>query len=77
MRFERRPGQKEARWGLAGPFARRAGATADSERGAPPERPSSRVARAADDELAARVARIERDLAELREVVARLREVLD
>jgi hypothetical protein len=66
VRFDLRPGQKEARWNLGGEFAADAG----------PDTEEAAVAvtiEAGDDELAARVAALERDLTELRELVGRLR----
>ena len=78
VRFERRPGQKEARWGLSGPFA-----GGDEPVGSePPEAaPTPYVAPvrepAAADRLAARVDALEAELRELRAVVAQLRELLD
>ena len=70
VRFERRPGQKESRWGLDGPFLGEAGAQAPDDQA--PSEPAG-----ADVELGARVATLERSLEELREVVARLRELVE
>ena len=70
VRFERRPGQKESRWGLDGPFLGEAAAeVADDQRAT---EPASR-----DGDLDARVAHLERELDELRAVVARLRELVE
>lgn len=70
VRFERRPGQKESRWGLDGPFLGEA-ATEAPEDQRPPEPPNAEV------ELGARVAQLERAVDELRDVVARLRELVE
>jgi uncharacterized protein YceH (UPF0502 family) len=79
VRFERHPGQKEARLGLGGPFA--SGEEVDTE--------PAVVAAAAyvaapyvaaptsDGGLASRVDALEAELGELRTVVAQLRELLD
>jgi hypothetical protein len=65
VQLERRPGQKEARWGLGELFA---------EADAPAERPWAAEAPAAPaDDLLERIGAIERDLDELRSVVAQLR----
>jgi uncharacterized protein len=85
VRYERRPGQKEARWGLSGPFAP---ADADGSAPSPPEQPPRVSAPPAmgagatprqpvEDGLLARVEVVEAELRELREVVAQLRELLD
>jgi uncharacterized protein len=92
VRYERRPGQKEARWGLGEPFG---GAGADGDGQGPvtapaDEPPAYRPAEppaylpaepspvpAVADGLGSRVAAIEAELAELRGVVARLRDLLD
>jgi hypothetical protein len=70
VRFERRPGQKESRWGLDGPFLGEAAAAAPDDR--PPPEPAS-----GEVELGARVTHLERALDELREVVAQLRELVE
>lgn len=70
VRFERRPGQKEARWGLDGPFVGEAAAEAAGDQGA------TQPARG-DGDLDARVAHLERELDELRGVVAQLRELVE
>jgi uncharacterized protein len=82
VRFERRPGQKESRWGLDGPFA--GGGGGDDEVVAAPAvtpasvaTPSAQPTRVEDPEIPQRIAAIERDLAELRDVVARLRELVE
>jgi hypothetical protein len=67
VRFDRRPGQKEARWSLGGAFAAAEEQLDDAATVAGP------VARDADDDLESRVAALERDLDELRELVERLR----
>jgi len=88
VRFERRPGQKEARWGLGEVFGGSGEAPAVHEPEAyepvayePAARPAAwgePVAGAAlQDGLATRLTALEADVAELREVVARLRELLD
>ncbi len=70
VRFERRAGQKEARWGLDGPFLSEASADVPAvERRPEPA--------AGEGDLGARVARLERGLDELREVVAQLRELVE
>jgi uncharacterized protein YceH (UPF0502 family) len=76
VRFDRRPGQKEARWHLGGEFgappgsdmqARESAAARDEgDTGATDGRPAAA-------ELEARVAALERDLAALRALVAQLR----
>jgi uncharacterized protein len=78
VRFDRRPGQKEARWSLGEAFA-----------GAPAQAPLVAPAPEATDDAAPppsepdggdvelRLAAIERDLAELRSVVAQLRTLID
>ena len=76
VRFERRPGQKEARWGLAGVFA--SGDEPIVE--APP--PAPYVPAAVDEGprrpgVEARVEALESELRELRAVVAQLRELLE
>ncbi len=65
VRAERRPGQKEARWALDGPLA---GEAAEDD-----ERPPSRD----EGDTGDRVTRLEHELRELREVVARLRELVE
>ncbi len=84
VRFERRPGQKEARWHLGAAFGDPAETDArlgESPAGAreassiaptatPPRDPAGRPA----DELEARVSALEHDLAALRALVARLRD---
>jgi hypothetical protein len=66
VRFDRRPGQKEARWSLGEEFA--AAEQPDGATAAP-----APLALAADDDLESRVAALERDLGQLRELVERLR----
>jgi uncharacterized protein YceH (UPF0502 family) len=82
VRFERRPGQKEARWHLGAAFGDpaetdgRLGASPAAEASsidataAPPRGATDREA----DELEARVGALERDLAALRALVAQLRD---
>ena len=85
VRYERRPGQKEARWGLGEPFGGGAdededgsGAWAAAAEEPPAYRPAeSPTAFAATDGLASRVAAIEAELGELRGAVARLRNLLE
>ena len=88
VRYERRPGQKEARWGLGEVFGGAAveppRATADSrEPGVqrpsepPPATAGAEPSRPARAGLARRVESLEAELAELRDVVERLRELLD
>jgi uncharacterized protein len=80
VRFERRLGQKEARWGLSGAFA-----SGDEAGGAEPpaapapsyELPTPAREPAHDGALEARVGALESELRELRGVVAQLRELLD
>ena len=73
VRFDRRPGQKEARWHLGGEFG---SSSATAPRGsAPPvdaDRPGG-VETAVASELEVRVAALERDLDTLRGLVAELR----
>jgi uncharacterized protein len=79
VRFDRRPGQKEARWNLGASFGVAGGSTADSA--APPvppgaEAPAWQRSGAADGAsvaLEARVAALELELEALRTVVAQLR----
>ena len=77
VRFERRPGQKEARWHLGDDFAN--DTTPDARNTNSPASSgewAETVARPASDpaaELEMRVASLERDLSELRSLVARLR----
>ena len=66
VRFDRRPGQKEARWSLGEEFA-----GAERPGGATPA--AAPVAPADEDDLAPRVTALERDLDPLRELVERLR----
>jgi len=66
VRFDRRPGQKEARWSLGEEFA-----GAERPEGAAPA--AAPVAPADEDDLASRVTALERDLDALRELVERLR----
>jgi uncharacterized protein YceH (UPF0502 family) len=82
VRFDRRPGQKEARWNLGASFGgfgepAVAGAGADDRLGLPRESPvaeASTVAAPADEsELEMRVAILERELDALRSLVVRLR----
>ena len=70
MRFERRPGQKESRWGLDGPLL-------GEEQGRAPEEQVPLEPAGAEVGLGARVANLERSLEDLREVVARLRELVE
>jgi hypothetical protein len=80
VRFERRPGQKEARWSLGSGFG-----VLDTTDAATPERqggPPAATALAsspgvADDELETRVATLERELRALRDLVAQLRARVD
>ncbi len=76
VRYERRPGQKEARWGLGETFG---GATEPAPMEHVEYRPGEPLAEAVNgaDGLATRVAALEAGLAELRGVVDRLRELLD
>jgi uncharacterized protein YceH (UPF0502 family) len=78
VRYERRPGQKEARWGLGDAFGGDA-APAPAEPAAYVASASPVPAAAAPDGdgLASRVEVLEAELAELRGVVAQLRELLD
>jgi uncharacterized protein YceH (UPF0502 family) len=77
IQFDRRPGQKEARWHLAEEF----GGSSEAELQTPPpafergEPAASALqpAPAAAGELEARVAALERDLGALRALVAQLR----
>jgi uncharacterized protein YceH (UPF0502 family) len=84
VRFERRPGQKEARWHLGAAFGNPAQADGSlpesngvaagaSSSGATDVAPRVRTDREAD-ELEARVSTLERDLAALRALVAQLRD---
>ncbi|HEX4035857.1 MAG TPA: YceH family protein [Solirubrobacteraceae bacterium] len=66
VRFDRRPGQKEARWSPGEAF----GAAEQPDDAAAA---SALVALAADDDLQSRVAALERDLDQLRGLVERLR----
>jgi len=78
VRFERRPGQKEARWGLSGPFASGEDLAAEQPTAAPaPYVPAPAPQQPRDAGLAARVDALEAEVGELRAVVARLRELLD
>jgi uncharacterized protein YceH (UPF0502 family) len=83
VRFERRPGQKEARWHLGAAFGDPAetdgklgerpsvaDVSSTGATGVPPRGATDRGA----DELEARASALERDLAALRAVVARLRD---
>jgi uncharacterized protein YceH (UPF0502 family) len=83
VRFERRPGQKEARWHLGAAFGDPAetdgklgerpsvaDVSSSGATGVPPRGATDREA----DELEARVSGLERDLAALRALVARLRD---
>ena len=70
VRFERRPGQKEARWGLDGPFLGEV-----AEEAADDQRATEQARH--DEGLDARVAHLERELDELRAVVAQLRELVE
>jgi hypothetical protein len=79
VRFDRRPGQKEARWNLGASFGVAAGSTAASADLPPPQHadaPAWERSGAADGAavaLEARVAALERELEALRTVVAQLR----
>jgi uncharacterized protein YceH (UPF0502 family) len=76
VRFDRRPGQKEARWSLGGQFGGSSGAPLGHSEAPslPLSEPSPREGREAlAPELESRLAALERDLAALRELVARLR----
>ena len=80
VRFERRPGQKEARWGLSGPFATGEEPVTDEPLAAAAPYVAAAapaLAAARDGGLAARVDALEVGLGELRAVVAQLRELLD
>jgi uncharacterized protein YceH (UPF0502 family) len=80
IRFERRPGQKEARWSLGSGFG-----VLDTTDAATPERqgglPSATALPSppgiADDQLETRVATLERELRALRDLVAQLRARVD
>jgi uncharacterized protein YceH (UPF0502 family) len=78
VRYERRPGQKEARWGL--------GETFGGDAAPAPAEPAAYVASVvpppaavapAGDGLESRIEAVEVELAELRGVVAQLRELLE
>jgi uncharacterized protein YceH (UPF0502 family) len=73
LRFDRRPGQKEARWSLGEGFA------GEDARPSAPAGPPAAEAPPAEDEpdIELRLASIERDLEELRSVVAQLRTLVD
>ncbi|MGA2008822.1 MAG: YceH family protein [Solirubrobacteraceae bacterium] len=75
VRFDRRPGQKEARWSLGGEFGGSATALALSEEPplTPPAPSSPERPDAPAGDLASRIAALERDLAALRTLVAQLR----
>ncbi len=79
VRFDRRPGQKEARWNLGASFGVAAGSTTDFAAPPAPQRadaPAGAPTAAADGApgaLEARVAALERELEALRTLVARLR----
>jgi len=79
VRFDRRPGQKEARWILGASFGVAAGSTADSPALPAPQHADapawerSATADGASVALEARVAALERELEALRTVVAQLR----
>jgi hypothetical protein len=77
MRFDRRPGQKESRWSLGEGFAGKEGAeqaerAVDVWEPTPPPAPT-----ASEGDVEQRLTAIERDLAELRSVVAQLRTLVD
>jgi hypothetical protein len=80
IRFERRPGQKEARWSLGSGFG-----VLDTTDAATPERqgwppPATALPSSPgvlDDGLETRVATLERELRALRDVVAQLRARVD
>jgi uncharacterized protein YceH (UPF0502 family) len=77
VRFDRRPGQKEARWHLAEQFGGSAGGEAQPAVFAPEPGDAPRTLDAAPavaGELEARVAALERDLGALRDLVAQLRD---
>lgn len=72
VRFDRRPGQKEARWSLGEGF----GVAGEDDRPgapAPPERPQAADQGEDQVTLEARVGALEHDLQELRDLVERLR----
>jgi len=79
VRFDRRPGQKEARWNLGASFGVAPGSTAASadlpapQRTDPPAWERSGPAERAAVALEARVAALERELEALRTLVAQLR----
>jgi uncharacterized protein YceH (UPF0502 family) len=80
VRFDRQPGQKEARWSLGGEFGGSAGSALGPSDEPPltppwPSPPERREAPAG--ELESRVAALERDLAALRTLVAQLRAQAD
>jgi hypothetical protein len=73
LRFDRRAGQKEARWSLGEGFA-----AEDSPAGTAPTPPAAEPKPAEDEpDIELRLASIERDLEELRSVVAQLRTLVD
>ena len=73
LRFDRRPGQKEARWSLGEGFAGE-----DSPPSVPAGPPAVAPPPAEDEpDIELRLASIERDLEELRSVVAQLRTLVD
>jgi hypothetical protein len=77
VRFDRRPGQKEARWHLAEQFGGSAGGEAQPAVFTPEPGDAPRTLDAAPavaGELEARVAALERDLGALRDLVAQLRD---
>jgi uncharacterized protein YceH (UPF0502 family) len=77
VRFDRRPGQKEARWSLGSEFGGGAGSSTDArEPSAEPAQPPAAVVDRGSPppgELELRVEALERDLAALRGLVAQLR----
>jgi hypothetical protein len=76
VRFDRRPGQKEARWSLGSEFGGSAGSALELPEEPPrttPAPPQPERPEAPAGELETRIAALERDLAALRTLVAQLR----